>query len=65
MPSTTERTTLHLAQLIIAEVNRVRRMNGYTEGSDTGTDAGIWLGASLHRIEDCAGSIIAAQLATY
>jgi hypothetical protein len=38
--------------LVKKEVERIRRMNGYREGGD------VWLGPSLHRIEDIAVSML-------
>lgn len=42
------------------EIARIRGMDGYT-GNGVGEAANVWLGASLHRIED-AGAEIAALL---
>jgi len=43
---------------ILAEVARIRRMHGYTNKDDYGTDASVWLGTSLHTIEDAALAIL-------
>ena len=48
-----------LALAILLEVARVRRMHGYTAPDASGTDASVWLGTSLHRIEDAALALLA------
>lgn len=60
--ATSNATTVELAQRIYREVQIIRRMNGYTEPDANGCDASIWLGTSLHRIEDLAADIIADSL---
>lgn len=46
-------TTRTLAENILAEIRRIRGMQGYTED-----DGSLWLGAPLHNIEDNARAII-------
>lgn len=41
------------AEVIAAEVERIRNMQGYDE------ETSWWLGASLHKIEDYASAILA------
>jgi hypothetical protein len=43
------------ARRILEEVERVRQMTGYTGGD---SPADVWLGASLHWIEDNARAIL-------
>jgi hypothetical protein len=50
--------TVALVVDILAEIARIRRMHGYTQPDDNGIDASVWLGTSLHTIEDAALAIL-------
>ena len=59
MPTTTtaERRAFRCARRIIEEIERVRRMDGYT-GNGLDSAADIWIGTSLHYIEAKAQEIL-------
>ena len=60
--TTAERRALRCARRIIEEVARIRRMDGYTgnfDGWDIAGPADIWIGTSLHYIEEKAQEILA------
>jgi len=51
----TDTNATQCARRILDEVERIRTMAGYTDGD---SPADIWLGASLHWIEDNARAIL-------
>lgn len=56
--TTAELRAYRCARRIIEEVERVRRMDGYT-GNGVGDPADVWIGASLHYVEAKAREMLA------